>query len=147
MVRPSYETIETLQDELTLIEKICHQWRCEAAKLPIKYLLDFALVREGEIIAWCEIKRRTYSFEDLDKMGGYMLALTKWQMACVLNKLSQRPFVLVVQCTDGIRAAVWETGNMPFLKPSIAGRYDRGDWQDAEPCIFIPVSEFKKVIT
>lgn len=27
-------------------------------------------------------------------------------------------------------------------KVRIGGRRDRGDWQDVEPCVFIPISEF-----
>lgn len=127
-----------------MVEKVCHAWRCEAAKLPIKYHLDYALHRDKDIIAWLEIRVREYSFQKLDALGGYMLALSKWEAAKQLVETTERPFALVVKATDGTRAAVFE--DMPQLSPSISGRGTLRDWQDTEPCVFIPIREFKRVI-
>lgn len=144
MSRPFYETDESMAQELAVMEKVCHAWRCNAAKLPIKYHLDYALHRDKDIIAWLEIRVREYSFEKLEELGGYMLSLSKWDAAMTLNTVTKRPFVLVVKATDATRAAVFE--DMPVLSPSISGRGKPRDWQDTEPCVFIPISEFKRVI-
>lgn len=143
-MRPIYETEDYHKAERKVIDKICHGWRCDAVKLPIKYALDYALVREGNVIAWAEVKiRESYTFDQLDKMGGYMLALAKWQMANSLTAVSKKPFVLVVKAGDEVRAASYQ--ELPTFDAAISGRTtkSRGDWQDIEPCIFIPIDEFQ----
>jgi hypothetical protein len=152
MARPMYETEEDLAREREIIKRLCNAWRCEAAKLPIKYALDYALIRDEQIIAWCEVRDRSggrgWSFDELDEMGGYMLSLAKWDMARTLSYLSHLPFTLVVKCTDATRAATFSHGNFLPYRPSMAGRTfeSRGDWQDVEPCVFIPIENFDRVI-
>lgn len=144
MTRPFFETDEQMALEREVMEKVCHAWRCCAAKLPIKYHLDYALHRDKDVIAWCEIRIREYSFARLEELGGYMLALSKWEYAGQLVQYTKRPFVLVVKATDATRAAVFE--ELPDLAPSISGRASPRDWQDIEPCVFIPIADFKRVI-
>lgn len=146
MVRPIYETDETLEREEAIVTRLTYQWRCEAVKLPYKYHLDYALVRGDEIIAWCEVRDRSYTWEKINDLGGYMLAYAKWEKASMLNNISGLPFVLAVQCVDALKVAVFNP--LPEMKPSIAGMpaSKRGDWQDKEPCIFIPIERFDRVI-
>lgn len=147
MARPIYETEETLDREREIITRICHAWRCEAVKLPYKYNLDYALCRGDEILGWCEVRDRNYSWQRLDELGGYMLAYAKWEKAMMLAAISQLPFTLAVQCTDGLRVAIFKDP-LPKLEPSIAGMpaSKRNDWQDVEPCVFIPIEGFVREI-
>ena len=113
------------------------------SKLPIRYHLDFVAQRGKNAVAFCEVKVRTYSMEQIGKMGGYMLSLGKWSSAKQMCEASGLPFILVVKAADGIWYAIIDS-----FKPDsviVNGRQDRGDWQDIEPCVLINQSRFKKL--
>ena len=142
-MRQLYETQDNLNSErdvATHLEKI---WKCEMSKLPIRYHLDFVAQRGKNAVAFCEVKVRTYSMEQIGKMGGYMLSLGKWSSAKQMCEASGMPFILVVKTTDGIWYAIIQS-----FEPDnviVNGRQDRNDWQDIEPCVLINQSRFKRI--
>jgi hypothetical protein len=142
-MRPIYETQEDLASEQGVAKHLAKVWRCEMSKLPIRYHLDFVAQRGKNAVAFCEVKVRTYSMEQIGKMGGYMLSLGKWSSAKQMCEASGLPFILVVKAADGIWYAIIDS-----FKPDsviVNGRQDRGDWQDIEPCVLINQSRFKKL--
>lgn len=141
MQRPLYERAIDRAKEREIISKIELKWNVKAAKLKTALKLDYALTRKGAVVAFAEVKARTYSWEQIDQLGGYMLSLDKWTQARTL--CAGLPFSLVVEASDELRCFNTRF-DLPF-PVVIGGRKDRADWQDVEPCILIPVRHFKAV--
>lgn len=139
--RPFYEGQADRTKEREIVSKIEGAWNVRAAKLKTSLKLDYALAREGSVVAFAEVKARTYSWEQLDRMGGYMLSLDKWTQARQL--CSGLPFSLVIEASGDLRHFSTRF-DLPF-GIVMGGRKDRADWQDVEPCILIPVRHFKPV--
>ena len=140
-MRPLYESEADLSREAKVMERLSKLWRCSFHKLPIRYHLDYAAVRNKRVVGYVEVKVRNYSMEQIDRMGGYMLSLGKMQAGQSLSSLSKVPICLVVQCTDATYwLAVKDFSEFPV---TITGRTDRGDAQDVEPCVLIPKARFK----
>ena len=55
------ETEHNLKMEMLTIAEIGTAWKCEPVKLPQYCQLDFALLRDGNISAFAEIKCRTFN--------------------------------------------------------------------------------------
>lgn len=142
-MRPLYETQDNLSSEIDVAAHLAKIWKCEMFKLPIRYHLDFVAQRGKNAVAFCEVKVRNYSMDQINQMGGYMLSLGKWSSAKQMCEASGLPFILIIKTTDGIWYALIES-----FKPDsviVNGRQDRGDWQDMEPCVLIKQSRFKRI--
>lgn len=142
-MRQLYETQEDLSSEAEVANYLSKIWKCEMSKLPIRYHLDFVAQRGKNAVAFCEVKVRNYSMEQIGKMGGYMLSLGKWSSAKQMCEASGLPFILIIKATDGIWFSLIDS-----FKPDsviVNGRTDRSDWQDIEPCVLIKQSRFKQV--
>ena len=142
-MRQLYETQEDLSSEAEVANYLSKIWKCEMSKLPIRYHLDFVAQRGKNAVAFCEVKVRNYSMEQIGKMGGYMLSLGKWSSAKQMCEASGLPFILIIKATDGIWFSLIDS-----FKPDsviVNGRTDRADWQDIEPCVLIKQSRFKQV--
>lgn len=144
MTRPTYESIGDLMLEETVAEHLAKVWNGTMQKMEKFYPVDYALMQNGEVAFWVEIKCRNYSSTELAKMGGYMLSVKKLSEIRKLLDTTGIPTDLVVKLTDGIYAARL-LGIGPRLKVVIAGRRDRGDPADLEPCAMLPMGHFKKV--
>jgi hypothetical protein len=70
-MRTMYETNADLLREDDVASIIEAQWKCKLVKLPISYHLDFAATRGGKCVAFCEVKTRNYTMQDIDKMVWY----------------------------------------------------------------------------
>lgn len=142
-MRPLYETNETLSSEQGVIERLCQKWGCDFSKLPIRYHLDYVLMRGDKAVAFCEVKTRNYEMLRIDELGGYLMSIGKWSAAKHICDGTGLPFILAVKTLDGI----WYAKFTEF-KPDdvlVRGRTDRGDWQDIEPCVLINCNRFKKI--
>jgi hypothetical protein len=141
MTRPIYETPDDLHNEADVLRLISQLWPSKFHKLPIRYHLDYAATKDnGAVVAYLEIKVRKHSMDQIDKWGGYMLSLAKLQTAEALCRISKAVFVLVVKCPEGVYwSKISDFTQFPVV---IAGRTDRGDSQDVEPCVMIPTKLF-----
>ena len=143
-MRPLYETQADLRNEAVVIEILSQKWRVNFHKLPIKYHLDYAATRNGKVVAYVEVKVRKYRMDQIGKWGGYMLSVGKLQTAKQLCEISNATFCLAVQCVDGLYwIAIKDFSLFPVV---ITGRTDRGDAQDVEPCVLIPVESFTSLV-
>ena len=142
-MRKMYESEQDLMNEQSVIEKLSHLWSCEFIKLPIRYGVDFASVRNDYVVGFCEIKCRNYSMSQIDSMGGYMISSGKWSSAKLLSESTGIPFVLVVKANE----AIWSYKIDDFTpsKVLLKGRKDRDDWQDMEPCIILDCNNFRRI--
>lgn len=139
MNRPIYETPESLKNEDEVASKISSAWNTKLNKLPIKYRVDYAAERSGTIVAWIEVKCRKYNMNDFDT---FMLSLDKYLASVELGNTTNLPVTLVVRWKDKIGYAdlLHCTGVI-----KMGGRKDRGDPQDVEPAVYIPMDEFREL--
>ena len=110
---------------------------------PRLYKIDFVAVRNSRLVAFVEVKQRNYTMSEIERMGGYMIALTKWMNAKQVYDTTGLKFVLAVGTQDGI----WVATISDFFAENLVygGRTDRGDSQDMEPCVLVSVDKFKKI--
>lgn len=143
MSRPLYENKAHLAKEFALADELAVLWKCEFEKLPIRYGVDYLIMRKGTIVGFCEMKVREYEMDQLERMGGFMLSLGKWLEGLRLRDVTGMPFVIAIKLLDGI---YWHsvTGGHDGMK--IGGRKDRGDWQDVEPVVLLKRARFTKLI-
>jgi hypothetical protein len=70
-----------------------------------------------------------------------MLSLAKIIHGMELARATEKPFLVVVEWNDVVG---WhKVEKVHSIR--MGGRVDRGDWQDMEPVVDIPTSEFKKI--
>ena len=136
-MRLIYEKPEDIAAERTALDKACEIWKCTAEKLPIKYELDYLLLREGKGVAWLEIKSRTNTRLAYPT---YMISLGKIMAARRLSEASQLPSFLLIQWSDA--CGYIRIDSLLDFRTAVGGRTDRGDEQDIEPVAMIPVGEF-----
>jgi hypothetical protein len=145
-MRPLYESEGDRTVEREAIEKIASAWGLSFAKMKISNVLDFALLNGKKVVAVAEVKGRNYSSVDIDRFGGLILSAGKILAARGWVNLLRVPFVLVVKLTDGLFYMVFEPdADWPQLSVEMAGRKDRNDWQDIEPCCLIPMNLFTRI--
>ena len=136
-MRLIYEKPEDIVAERTAFDKACEVWKCVAEKLPMKYELDYLLLREGKGVAWLEIKSRTNTRLAYPT---YMISLGKIMAARRLSEASQLPSFLLIQWSDA--CGYIRIDSLLDFRTAVGGRTDRGDEQDIEPVAMIPVGEF-----
>jgi|TARA_R100000963_G_C4629283_1_gene94769 hypothetical protein len=136
-MRLIYEKPEDIVAERTALDKACEVWKCVAEKLPMKYELDYLLLREGKGVAWLEIKSRTNTRLAYPT---YMISLGKIMAARRLSEASQLPSFLLIQWSDA--CGYIRIDSLLDFRTAVGGRTDRGDEQDIEPVAMIPVGEF-----
>ncbi len=139
MNRPMYETSESLKNESEVASRISSAWNTKLNKLPIKYRVDYAAERNGKIVAWIEVKTRKYNMNDFDS---FMLSLDKYNASVQLGSITNLPVTLVVRWSDKIGYA-----DLLHCRGVIkmGGRKDRGDPQDVEPAVYIPIDDFREL--
>jgi len=139
-MRPTYETEADLRNERDLISAINQLWQTSSAKLPRGYSLDYALTRDGRVVAFVEIKCRTVSSEQYET---YMISLAKVLKAKSLGNAVAVPAYLLVRWNDGVGYIDLRTVD---LDVRVGGRVDRGDSQDIEPVCMIPIKQFTELV-
>ena len=135
--RPTYENPDSLKAEEQTIRRAAEVWKSTYAQLPVQYRVDWALLRGG-LVAWCECKRR---YNNKDKYPTLMLSLNKIIHGMELARATEKPFLVVVEWNDMVG---WHKVEKVH-GIGMGGRTDRSDWQDVEPVVYIPTSEFKKI--
>ena len=144
MNRPLYETNADRQKEAQVAETLASLWLCEIIKMKPACVVDYAIKRSGKIVAVMEIKCRNYTYQQLHEMGGLILSAHKLQSAKAWTDTHKVWFVLAIGLPDGIYATTFSGVEWPVFDLVIAGRYDRDDKQDTEPCGLIPMERFAK---
>lgn len=138
-MRKIYETELDRQKEAKVRQHLATAWNCDYKESPELSSVDCKLLNpDGSVAALVEIKTRTNAST---KYPTYMLSAHKWRNALHMANEYRVPFMLVVQFTDGIYAAKIRTD----YQIAKGGRTDRNDAMDIEDCIYIPMSDFRKV--
>jgi hypothetical protein len=151
--RPKNETEKDLEIEAEAMEQIRAKW---SAKNPIEILklqphvygVDWAIMRNGTLHSWGEFKRR------YKPLGGYPtldIGLGKWMRLKWNAERSLVPFAIYVRWgpegkpDEDLYYCSWPHMTAMTYPLGTLRRKDRGQAGDTEPCIRIPLSEFKKL--
>lgn len=134
-MRPIYENDVSRATEREVVADVELMLNAKCVKLPISYRVDYAITSDGKSVrAWAEIKGRNRKYSTL------LLAASKWVTMLNLSRATGMPSFLFVRWPEGICwARVTEAVPVEY---EIAGRTDRGDPDDIEPCAMIPVRVF-----
>ena len=140
MSRPIYENEESMRNEEQVAEKVCAKWGCSAQKMPRKMQLDYTMHRDKKVQAFLEVKCRTNSIFDFPC---YFISLSKVLEAKRIAEATGLPCFLAVRSANG-QIHMIRLDAEPFTV-EIAGRFDRNDPEDIEPCCFFDVKLFKEI--
>jgi hypothetical protein len=147
-MRPRYETSEDLKNERDIADFIEKKYKLILRKMPDRYFIDFMAFREnGTPVAVIETKRRRHS---LGKYDTIFLSLAKWNHGRQFHHENHIPFAFIVALDDGIYKYKYESVDAcgydnKSLKIKWGGRDDRGDGQDLEPMVHIPIGRLEKL--
>jgi len=141
MARPRYETEEHLEAEQAVVVILEEIWQpLKAHKLPIKYVADYAFVDPSHtksIRTFVEIRCRNHMSTTYST---YMISLYKFMKMLELKEVTQVNTILVVDFEDGLYQCPIKPERI--YPPHWGGMGELRDWQDKEPVIYIPLSEF-----
>ncbi len=141
MARPKYETEEHLSKEQSVAKALEEVWLpLKAHKLPIKYVADYAFVDPSHtqsIRLFVEIRCRNHMS---NTYSTYMLSLYKFMKMLELKEKTGVNTVLIVEFEDGIYQYSMHPDKT--YSPHWGGMGEIRDWQDKEPVVYIPLSEF-----
>ena len=142
-LRPVYETKDDLKNEKDIAKLVSDELNCTLVKLPRKYQLDYGIVTIGEggkkfITGMVEIKCRNIL---KDKYDTYMISADKFMVGLQYMQQFNLTIKLVVSWVDCV--GVYDFKEDTSYHIGFNGRYDRGDSEDVEPVVYIPIKAFK----
>ena len=141
MAMTKYITDELAAKELALIERVVPLWGMIAEKNPELHKIDFSLAieKDDSIMGFVEAKCRNCNH---DKYRTFFISLAKYIHACELTKFTGIPTFILVEWMDQTKYV-----KVPCMTADIrmGGRIDRGNPDDHEPMIHIPITEFRPV--
>ena len=143
MKRPIYESQVDLTHENKMKTFLEAKWNCTLHKVPLKYQVDWMAMRGKDPMAFVEFKHRDKL--SINAYPRYMISLDKWMKAKQLCKEVEIPFIMVITFTEGTYYGVFAHNGLHDVTYGFGGRYDRGDAQDVEPMIYLPLKKFMKV--
>ena len=143
MKRPIYESQVDLTHENKMKTFLEAKWNCTLHKVPLKYQVDWMAMRGKDPMAFVEFKHRDKL--SIDAYPRYMISLDKWMKAKQLCKEVEIPFIMVITFTEGTYYGVFAHNGLHDVTYGFGGRYDRGDAQDVEPMIYLPLKKFMKI--
>lgn len=143
MKRPIYESQVDLTHENKMKTFLEAKWNCTLHKVPLKYQVDWMAMRGKDPMAFVEFKHREKL--SIDAYPRYMISLDKWMKAKQLCKEVEIPFIMVITFTEGTYYGVFAHNGLHDVTYGFGGRYDRGDAQDVEPMIYLPLKKFMKI--
>ena len=139
-MRPIYETNSDLAHEAEIGEALSKAWKVSLNKMPRAYNIDWMLTNsEGKAKAFVELKSRSNPSTQYPTL---LLSLHKWMHGKAMAKEIDGPFLVVVKWTDGL---YYHRQGDCAVTYGVGGRTDRGDVQDIEPVVHIPVASFKQI--
>jgi hypothetical protein len=137
MIRPKYETSFDLAEEDLVKEIIESHFAVSCVKLqPMAYFIDFALVCNGTINGWVEVKCRQHP---VNQYATFMVSLNKIAHGMRYARATKCPFFLFVKWSDCV--GYMTVDQVPFS--TIGGRSDRFDPHDIEPLAHFPIEQFQ----
>jgi len=134
--RPIYESPGDRDAERAVIESVCSRWKATYIKLPKAYNVDYLISTRKGPRAWIEVKCRGRWYDEM------LISLNKVYAGQRHAEMTGLPFIMMYCVGDDIRWIDLTNASLrgeSGLKLSVGGRTDRGDSQDVEPVVMIPV--------
>ena len=136
-MRPIYENEESLANEAEVAKFLAELWGGEFHKLPRRMQMDYAFARDDVVTGFVEVKCKTSNLEDFPF---YFISLSKVLEAKNLFNATGLHTKLVVRSKNGAIHSIVMSKEEFDVK--IAGRKDRNDPDDMEPCAYFKSSKF-----
>ena len=134
---PAYETKANLLDEEHAISSwLSRHPKLTYAKTPKFYPFDFYTMKDGVAQSFVEVKVRR---ADVSKYGSLIVSLQKLAAIGQYTDLTGIPSIILLHDENGLHSWRLTPG---YLSVQRAGRTDRGDPNDMEPCVHIPFKAF-----
>jgi hypothetical protein len=145
MARTTYEKEEDLRKEAEVAKILADYDRIMMVKMHMKYYIDFMGFTgqdsppspTSRAVSVTEIKCRDNSRTQYPTL---IMSLAKWNMGTRYHEINGLDFNVAVKWTEGIFRYNYRPDNGYHI--AMGGRKDRGDVQDIEPVIHIPVNDF-----
>jgi hypothetical protein len=137
-MRPVYETEQDKYNEAVVAGYITEKYGGRYSPSVGLSSYDGILLTHGRPKALVEIKVRTNASSTY---ATYMISAAKVDAIITTAKEQGLIPFLIVKFTDGI----FMTKLVEGFKRDLGGRYDRGDAQDIEECMYIPMNKFKEL--
>ena len=135
-MRPIYEKDEDRTKEQIIFQMLAKKLNCVCITTPKLSRIDRLIcTKKGKLKALVELKVRTNKH---DTYPTYMLSAAKYRKMLSLADALKVDALLLVRYTDKTRIVKLEEE----YQINIGGRTDRGDAQDMEECIYIPIKNF-----
>lgn len=136
--RPTYETQKDLDGEREIFAAMEAKWAVKVQKLPVSYRVDAALVKDGAIVGFAEVKDRKCS---LSTFPTIFISLGKWQAMNDLYNDTGKFVYWVVRFTDALCAFMVAGEEAEDLR--WGGRtVQQRDTADVEPMVHIETTRF-----
>jgi hypothetical protein len=152
MSRPRYENEQTLAEEQrfrSIVENKHPEFVLK--KLPISYGYDFACLRErdGSLAAFIEYRQRNYTFQKLQKLGGYRISLQKWERLHGWAERFNVKCLFYVHLADCLPTQFYRyqihRGTIGQMSLVWWDNSKRGDWQDNELAVVLPCEDLELI--
>jgi len=140
----AFETEADRMNEEDAMRVFLRTFACDAYKLEFGAFADYELRKNGQLRGYVEIKTRKYTMHQIDRMGGYNLALQKWEKARRTCNLQQVQFVLLLNLADGVYYHITRDFQIDDCLSSW-GRKDRNHVSAIEPAIVLKAHRFAKL--
>lgn len=149
--RPIYENSETNAMEERFRGEFEGAFKnLKLRKLPRSYALDFAVWEKSSdrVVALIEYKQRKYTSVQMERWGGIKISLNKIKHALEYQKLFNVPVRLIYKLSDNLEREYYRFDvteeNVARCSVGFLELVSRGDWEDREPAMIIPMSLFAK---
>ena len=134
-----YETKADRANESGVFDTLSIKYKCTVETCPTLSAVDgYLLYESGKRAVVVEIKTRRNAH---DRYPTYMLSAAKHENLLCIARQDGIPALLVVRFTDGLYA----TKIKSEYPTAAGGRYDRGNPNDMETCVYIPIQEFRAI--
>ena len=141
---------EKIQNDIKLGEakeknfklSIEQKWNCKLEKLPIVYSFDYAIIKNGEIKGFVELKKREFKTTHFNDS---MINLNKWIKGKELRDSTGLPTILICRYIDKDIYCILEETTKRKLKWGARTTKTR-DWQDIQPAVHIYINQFKDLV-
>lgn len=139
-----FERAEDIANEQEAIKAFLRVFNCEARKMELAAFCDYQLINKGKLVGYVEIKTRKYTMPQIERMGGYKLALQKWDTARRICGAHRVEFILLLKLLDGYYYHITRDFQIDDCVEEW-GRKDRKHVSAIEPAIVLYSSRFKKL--
>jgi hypothetical protein len=139
-----FEQPQDLYNEQEAIKAFLRVFNCEARKMGEAAFCDYQLISKDKLVGYVEIKTRNYTMPQIIKMGGYKLALQKWDTARRICGVHRVDFILLLKLLDGYYYHITRDFHIDDCVHEW-GRKDRNHVSAIEPAIVLYSNRFKKL--